>query len=487
MKWPSKKGEMCGIAVIQFMMAVLLMLCACYPLVHDDHAFEILVGIALPSFQEVHLSLLAGFALLGTFARRYMYSSLGLNMLLASLLLQWALLCNGFYNILPEAGGRFVVTLASLVRADLTVVTVLISAGLLLGTLTPLQMVVMGIIETAVSTATQRIGTRVIKATDAGGSLYVHMFGAAFGLAAGITVRHGDATAQRRSDTTDSFAMLGTVFLWCLWPTMNAATSVGMAEVSRCMVNTYLAMLSSTVIAFLCSAIFSRRTRFALVQVQNASLAGGVAVGASCDMVLHPAGAIGVGLVSGFVSSISYTYLQPWLNQRLKLRDARGVVSAHGLPGLLGGLISLVPSWTATEAQYGGSLYRIFEGRLQQRHPDDQELTGFGFNRSAAQQAGCQLLGVAVTLVLALVGGAVTGLVLRVPKFSPMYREQWYNDAWYWDLPEDDEEQTVDAPGPKEQPLTEPTAVSSGGIVGDTLALVPSPEAAADLGVCDTV
>jgi len=45
------------------------------------------------------------------------------------------------------------------------------------------------------------------------------------------------------------------------------------------------------------------------VHIQNATLAGGVAVGACADMVLEPWGAVLIGCISGVVSVLGYSFL----------------------------------------------------------------------------------------------------------------------------------------------------------------------------------
>ena len=43
--------------------------------------------------------------------------------------------------------------------------------------------------------------------------------------------------------------------------------------------------------------------------MQNATLAGGVAVGSVADMIINPWGAILIGVVSGVVSVLGYRFL----------------------------------------------------------------------------------------------------------------------------------------------------------------------------------
>lgn len=45
------------------------------------------------------------------------------------------------------------------------------------------------------------------------------------------------------------------------------------------------------------------------VHIQNATLAGGVAVGTSAEMMLTPYGALIVGFICGIVTTIGYVYI----------------------------------------------------------------------------------------------------------------------------------------------------------------------------------
>lgn len=95
--------------------------------------------------------------------------------------------------------------------------------------------------------------------------------------------------------------MIGTIFLWLFWPSFNGALApVEMMSQQRVVINTTLSLCSSAMAAMYFSILLNGK--FSMEDIQNATLAGGVAVGSSADLVIQPWGACTIGLVSGFIS-----------------------------------------------------------------------------------------------------------------------------------------------------------------------------------------
>jgi ammonium transporter Rh len=79
-----------------------------------------------------------------------------------------------------------------------------------------------------------------------------------------------------------------------------------------------------------------------MIIVVNATLAGGSAMGAPADLINYPFCAMIVGFVAGSVAALGFAYLNPLFRRHLKLHDTQGVHFSHGLPGIIGGITSVI-------------------------------------------------------------------------------------------------------------------------------------------------
>lgn len=139
---------------------------------------------------------------------------------------------------------------------------------------------------------------------------------------------------------SDLVSMIGTLFLFCFWPSFNGALGDG-ASMHRALINTYLS-ISSSVIASIIVAKATHEGKLEMEIVLNASLAGGVAIGSAADIVCMPFGAMLCGFVSGIVSSLGFAFLSKFLQRKIGLHDTCGVLNLHGMPGLIGGIVSAI-------------------------------------------------------------------------------------------------------------------------------------------------
>lgn len=263
------------------------------------------------------------------------------------------------------------------------------------------------------------------KIHDVGGSIVIHTFGAYFGLACSMVITPTDINERKKlcapTPTADIFSMIGTIFLWLYWPSFNGAIALPGDFQSRSVINTYLALASCCFVVFALHKYYLGK--FDMVMIQNATLAGGVAVGAAADLVIWPYGAMLVGAVGGIVSMFGYGTIMPWLEKTIGLHDTCGVHNLHGMPGLLGGIISIVAVGAVTVGNYGASMSLVLvEGR------------------SAGTQALWQLAAIGVTLGIAIFLGTITGYILKSRLFVQI--DNLFDDRDFWEVPSVELEKT---------------------------------------------
>uniref|UniRef100_A0A7S1M0R2 Ammonium transporter AmtB-like domain-containing protein n=1 Tax=Alexandrium catenella TaxID=2925 RepID=A0A7S1M0R2_ALECA len=392
----------------------------CYGL-FTDYGFKAEgLGSYYPMFQDVHVMIFIGFGFLMTFMRRYGYSSVGFNFLLAVVTIQYSILVSGFFHCIfkGDFSHKIGLDVTALIMADFAAGAVLISFGAVLGKATVEQLVVMIAAEIVFYSLNESIGVEKYRAVDMGGSMYVHTFGAYFGLAVSFMLTRAkkveDAGSRFGSSyESDLFSMIGTVFLWMYWPSFNGALAKD-GEQHRVVVNTVLSLTNSCIAAFLLSKLLRPHHKLDMVDIQNASLAGGVAVGSSADLLIGPAGSLAIGLVAGCLSVVGYVYVSPFLERKIGLHDTCGVHNLHGMPGLLGGLAGAVSSGLAGSNIYGESLGNIFES------------VGKG-ERTSVVQAEFQFAALATTVGIAILSGLMTGKIMSCMRHVSEYGEDWQN------------------------------------------------------------
>jgi len=91
-------------------------------------------------------------------------------------------------------------------------------------------------------------------------------------------------------------------------------------------------------------------------QILNATLAGGVMIGASADMIVSPFVAMIIGFSASVVSTMGFHFLEHAVYKYLKLHDTCGIANLHFLPGFIGGLIGCLIAGVTPESMYGEDL-----------------------------------------------------------------------------------------------------------------------------------
>lgn len=368
-----------------------------------------------PAFQDVHVMIFVGFGFLMVFLKTHSWTSVGYNFLISALCLQFTILSVGFWHQALEKPTdkweKIPLDITSLIIGDFGAGAVMITFGAILGKCSLIQLWTLAIIELIFYGLNEALCAGHLGAVDMGGSMYVHTFGAYFGLAASFFFDAQKAIEDKNKRCAGDYnsqlvAMVGTLFLWMFWPSFNGALA-GVSQ-QRVIVNTVMAISASCITA--CSICRLWLQKLDMEVVLNATLAGGVAIGSSCDLVVTAGASMAIGALAGVISAIGFLKLSSFLQEKIGLHDTCGVHNLHGIPGVMGGVIGAISASLADSS---------FENQaaLESTFPklEDGE-------RTTAEQGWIQLAALGITLAISITSGILGGfLASRCGKLDELF------------------------------------------------------------------
>lgn len=159
--------------------------------------------------------------------------------------------------------------------------------------------------------------------------------------------------------------------------------------------------------------------KFFIDHIENATLAGGVIIGASSRLLTNPGAALIIGSIGGVVSSLGYTYLYDFFKDKAGLHDTAGIHNVHGIPGILGGLISgvVIAAYNSDPLTNGDQIsFLTFYTK-----PFD--------GRSFIAQGAIQVAGTFTSLGISIFFGIIAGFLMAgfFKRYSP---HEFYNDYY---------------------------------------------------------
>ena len=308
--------------------------------------------------------LLIGFGFLMVFIKKYGRSALTATFLLVSISIP-------LYFLIHTSGlfGEAKSEIEELILAEFSAASLLIAAGAVLGRLKMFQYIILGLFFVPFYMLNEWIiienGFGIIKDgfADTGGSIVIHAYGALFGLAVALSMTTEKELEEpiEADATSDRYSILGSMVLWVFWPSFCSAL-VPVEAIPHTVVNVFLALCGSTLITYILS--FTIRGKINIADIANAALAGGVAIGSTCDFASHPT-AIFIGILAGAISTIGFAVVQRKQQKLIKSVDTCGVTNLHGLPGLMGGFAAIfVVSGLNVSSQISGIFITIISALI---------------------------------------------------------------------------------------------------------------------------
>ena len=356
-------------------------------------------------FRDINVMVFVGFGIFHTLLKRFSWTSITINMMSIALSFQIGLFTNLLWaNAFNEKWITGKLNFDSFIRSIINSASVLISSGCVFGKLNIFQYLILIILETIMCSLKFQLCDVKLKAID-GGALYIHTFGALFGLSIYMVMFYSSKMKSKnlgqdrfnKSDYTSNLAsFMGVIFLWCYFPSFNSGLVTNVNARHRSSINTYLALTGSVLGAFAFSSLFYKG-RILFEHILFGSFSGGVMISGCCSLCKDHWAALLIGLLSGSISVICLYYIKPYFI-KWKYFDIYNIFYIHGLPGFLGAFITPMVIGNL-KFRMGGEEYHFLLKDME---------------RENNLQAGVQIGAIFITIGLAFVSGISTGYLMKV-------------------------------------------------------------------------
>ena len=367
---------------------------------------DALISQRYPAWQDVNVMMLIGFGFLMTFIRSYTWSAIAFTFLTNAIISQYYVLFSAFWK--KALNGNFSIVeidvdIVTLINCSYAVASALVAFGGVIGRVGPKDILIFATFHIIGYTLNEEIVFNKLKMIDAGCSSTIHTFGAYYGLTVCLVLssKAKPVTNIKTSYFSNIFAFIGTLFLWIYYPSFNyAILAQNEFEQNLIVVNTYFSLIGSLLGTFFISAIgFGRGLE--MENILNATLAGGVGIGASVSVIYRPGLAMFIGFMAGCISTICFHKLTSRLLKWINLYDTCGIHNLHGIPGLYGGI------WSGIIIGFYNTGYNHDIANRYANPPFSFPDQTIGFVRQGAHQIAGTFCSFGMAIAFGLIGGLV--------------------------------------------------------------------------------
>ena len=356
-------------------------------------------------FRDINIMAFVGFGMFHTLLKRYSWTSITINMMGIAFSFQIGLFTNLLWeNAFKENWKKGVLNFQTFIKSIISSCSIIISLGCVLGKLSSTQYIILIIIETIMSSLNFQLCDAKLKVIDVGGSLYIHTFGAIFGIAIYMVLfcsqkMKSQVLSQNYFNKSNYFSnitsFIGVMFLICYFPSFNTALALDNGARYRASINTYFSIAGSIIGSFITSALFNKGKIF-FEHILFGCFSGGVIISGCCSVCLDHWAALLIGFLCGGIIVTLLSLLKPYFMQ-WQFYDIYNIIIIHCIPGILGAFIT-----------------SMMIGDIKRRKDDYYLILLNDMERENNIQAGIQVGAIFITIGLSFISGIATGYLMKI-------------------------------------------------------------------------
>ena len=400
-------------------------------------------------FRDMNVMVFFGFGILHSILRRNAWLSISINTLLIAISIQFSIFFNFLWKTaFKEEWKDEYLDISYLMRSIFISCSVVISLGCVSGKLSMIQYLIMTIFESILSCLNYQLCEEKLESIDVGGALYIHTFGAIFGISMSMVLFCSKKVKNEiqkfnylyKSNYFSSLtAFLGIIILFCFFPSFNSAlasidknkdklenisknfTIVKEIELQRQRgrINTYFSLFGSAISSFISSGLFNKG-RFVFEQILFGSISGAIIISGCCTVCFDHWAAIIIGTLGSCITVIFLSKIKPLFN-KCGFQDTFNVVIIHGISGLLGSFIT---------SMFVGNFKMRFYNVDTKGEKYKYIYTDFESRVDNNVQAGVQIGAIFITIGISFIGGIATGYLMKISTCGKL--NQYFTDAEFF-------------------------------------------------------
>ena len=375
-------------------------------------------------FRDINIMAFIGFSMLHTLTHGNAWTSIAFDILSIVISFQISLFFNLiFENAFKESWKSGILNFDTFIKAIFNSCAILVSLGAVHGKISHVQYLVLIIIGTILSSLNFKLCDVKLKIIDTGGGLYIHTFGALFGLAIYIVLfrskkKRARLTAYNRSNITNYLSnitcFIGVLFLLNYFPSFNAGLALSDDGRYRAVINTYFSIIGSTVMTFIVTG-FIYNGKFAFKHILFGSFSGGIIISTFCSVCVDHWAAILIGMLCGLICVLLLEYLNKVFAE-FGYYDIYNIIVVHCIPGILGAFVSSM----------------VISG-LDRRVDNYYNVLLKDMDRDNHAQAGIQVAAIFITCAISFVGGITVGFLIKVSRCGKI-REYFDDNEFFYGI-----------------------------------------------------
>ena len=368
-------------------------------------------------FRDINIMAFVGFGMLHTLTQGNTWTSIAFDILSIVLSFQISLFFNLiFENAFKESWNNGVLNFDTFIKAIFNSCAILVSLGAVHGKISHIQYLVLIISETILSSLNLKLCDVKLKIIDTGGGLYIHTFGALFGIAIYIVLfrskkKRARLSAYNRANITNYLSnitcFVGVLFILNYLPSFNSGLALSDDGRYRAAINTYFSIIGSIVMSFIITG-FIYNGKFIYEYILFGSFSGGIIISTCCSVCLDHWAALLIGMLCGLICIILFKYLNEVFLE-LGYYDIYNIIIVHGIPGILGAFIS-----------------SMFISDLNHRVDNYYNILLKDMERTNRAQAGIQIAAIFITCAISFVGGITVGFLIKVSRCGKI--KEYFDD-----------------------------------------------------------